>query len=219
MTADIRFDYAREARTGLPEVVFCPGKTAEQIGALLAEAAEREQALLLTRMSPELRAQLPYELDYDPLSRVACFGAGPEVEAPARVAIVSAGTSDLPVAREAARTLRFFGLASNEFTDVGVAGLWRLLEQVDTLRRYPVLIAVAGMEGALFSVLAGLVPGVLVAVPTSTGYGAARAGETALFAALCGCGQGLLTVNIDNGFGAACAVRRLVRNAAAMKPG
>jgi NCAIR mutase (PurE)-related protein len=216
MTADIRFDYAREVRTGLPEAVFCPGKTAEQLVALLGESERRKHRLLLTRLTPELRAQLPYPLDYDPLSRTASFGAYPAVEEPARVAIVAAGTSDLPVAREAARTLRFFGLASDEFADVGVAGLWRLLERVETLRLYPVLIAVAGMEGALFSVLAGLVSSLVIAVPTSTGYGVARAGETALFAALCGCGQGLLTVNIDNGFGAACAVRRLVLNASAL---
>jgi pyridinium-3,5-biscarboxylic acid mononucleotide synthase len=216
MTADIRFDYARETRTGLPEAIFCPGKTAEQLIALLGESERRKHRLLLTRLTPELRVQLPYLLDYDPLSRIAWFGACPVIETPARVAIIAAGTSDLPVAREAARTLRFFGLASDEFADVGVAGLWRLMERIEALRLYPVLIAVAGMEGALFSVLAGLVSSLVIAVPTSTGYGVARDGETALFAALCGCGQGLLTVNIDNGFGAACAVRRLVLNAVAL---
>ncbi len=213
MTDDIRFDYAREQRTGLPEVVYCPGKTADQIGALLQEATARDQSLLLTRMTIDLRDRLPRELDYDPLSRTAIWGRAVPVEGPPAVAVVSAGTSDLPVVREAARTLRFFGLACEEFTDVGVAGLWRVLDQLETLRRFPAVIAVAGMEGALFSVLAGLLRGVLIGVPTSTGSGAARGGETALHAALCGCGQGLLTVNIDNGFGAACAVRRVVLNA------
>lgn len=219
MTVDIRFDAARERRTGLPEAVYCPGKTAAQLRPLLDEAARRGQPLLLTRLDPALRDELPAALDYDPLSRTAWLGPCPPPDGPARVAVVTAGTGDLPVAREAARTLRFFGMASDEIADVGVAGLWRLLDHVDALRRYPVVIAVAGMEGALFSVLAGLVPGVVIAVPTSVGYGAAHAGQTALFAALCGCGQGVLTVNIDNGFGAACAARRVSLNAARLLPG
>lgn len=214
MTKDIRFDYQREARTGLPEAVLCSGKTAQQLRELLAEASELRKPLLLTRLDAAVRAELPFDLDYDPLSRTAWLGPHREVGGPSRIAIVTAGTSDLAVAREASRTLRFFGLASNEFADVGVAGLWRLLERVDTLRRYPLVIAVAGMEGAIFSVLAGLVPSTLIAVPTSIGYGMARNGETALSSALCGCGQGVLTVNIDNGFGAACAARRLALNAA-----
>jgi len=218
VTPDIRFDGAREQRTGLPEVVLCTGKTSAQLRPLLDDAARRGRPLLLTRLDPGLRAELPSALDYDPLSRTAWLGPCPPIDGPARVAVVTAGTSDLPVAREAARTLRFFGMASDEFADVGVAGLWRLLDHVDALRRYPVVIAVAGMEGALFSVLAGLVPGVVIAVPTSIGYGTACAGRTALFAALCGCGQGVLAVNIDNGFGAACAARRLALNAARLAP-
>ena len=123
---------------------------------------------------------------------------------------MTAGTSDLPVAREAIRTLAFYGVGAREIADVGVAGLWRILQHEEELRRYPVVIVVAGMEGALFSVVAGLVGGVVIAVPTSTGYGAARAGETALHAALASCAPGLVAVNIDNGFGAANAALRVL---------
>jgi NCAIR mutase (PurE)-related protein len=128
-----------------------------------------------------------------------------------QVAVVTAGTSDLPVAREAIRTLAFYGVAAREIADVGVAGLWRILMHEDELKRYPVVIVVAGMEGALFSVVAGLVGGVVIAVPTSTGYGAARHGETALHAALASCAPGVVTVNIDNGYGAASAALRALR--------
>jgi NCAIR mutase (PurE)-related protein len=123
---------------------------------------------------------------------------------------VTAGTSDLPVAREAFRTLGFYGVGAREIADVGVAGLWRILQHEQELKRYPVVIVVAGMEGALFSVVAGLVGGVVIAVPTSTGYGVARAGETALHAALASCAPGLVTVNIDNGYGAASAALRVL---------
>jgi NCAIR mutase (PurE)-related protein len=126
------------------------------------------------------------------------------------VAVVTAGTSDLPVAREALRTLAFYGLPARAIADVGVAGLWRILQHEDELRRYPAVIVVAGMEGALFSVVGGLVRGAVIAVPTSTGYGAARGGETALHAALASCAPGVVTVNIDNGYGAACAAIRVL---------
>jgi NCAIR mutase (PurE)-related protein len=126
------------------------------------------------------------------------------------VAVVTAGTSDLPVAHEALRTLAFYGLPARAIADVGVAGLWRLLRHEDELRRYPAVIVVAGMEGALFSVVGGLVRGVVIAVPTSTGYGAARGGETALHAALASCAPGVVVVNIDNGYGAACAAIRVL---------
>ena len=127
------------------------------------------------------------------------------------IGIVAAGTSDLPVAREAARTLEFSGHRAEIVADVGVAGLWRLTDRLDQLRRCRVLIAVAGMEGALFSVLAGLVPAPVIAVPTSVGYGVATGGKAALFAALASCAPGLVVVNIDNGFGAAVAALKILR--------
>jgi NCAIR mutase (PurE)-related protein len=209
--ADITFDWQRRERIGLAEAVLCAGKTAVQIGEAIALAQGRRAPLLLTRLTPELLAELaPAEIaavDYDPRSRTAILGTPPPA-GEAQVAVVTAGTSDLPVAREAIRTLGFYGVAAREIADVGVAGLWRILQHQEELRRYPVVIVVAGMEGALFSVVAGLVGGVVIAVPTSTGYGAARAGETALHAALASCAPGLVTVNIDNGYGAASAALR-----------
>ncbi len=212
--ADVTFDWQRRERIGLAEAVLCAGKTAVQVGETIALARARRAALLLTRLSPELLSELaPAELavlDYDPHSRTAILGAPPEPAGEPSVAVVTAGTSDLPVAREAIRTLAFYGVAAREIADVGVAGLWRILRHEEELRRYPVVIVVAGMEGALFSVVAGLVGGVVIAVPTSTGYGIARAGETALHAALASCAPGLVVVNIDNGYGAASAALRVL---------
>jgi hypothetical protein len=169
---------------------------------------------LFTRLSAEQYAALPAEtaarLAYDPLSRTAVLGAAPAPAGPTRVAIVAAGTSDLPVVAEIERTLAFYGHSARSFLDCGVAGLWRLLEQQPAIGRHPVVIAVAGMEGALFSVLGGLVGSALVAVPSSVGYGVADGGRTALHAALTSCAPGITVVNIDNGYGAACAALRLL---------
>jgi pyridinium-3,5-biscarboxylic acid mononucleotide synthase len=213
--SDVTFDFERRKRIGLGEAVLCAGKTPQQIAETIALAQARPLSLLLTRLTPETFARLaPGDqacLDYDPASRTAVLG-GP-LQAPdgeVRVAVVTAGTSDLPVAREAIRTLAFYGVAAREIADVGVAGLWRILRHQQELQRYRVVIAVAGMEGALFSVVAGLVGGVVIAVPTSTGYGVAREGETALHAALASCAPGLVTVNIDNGYGAASAALRVL---------
>ena len=126
------------------------------------------------------------------------------------VAIVAAGTADSPVAREAARTLRHEGVEATLVSDVGVAGLWRLMERIAEIARHPVVIAVAGMDAALASVLGGLVPGAVIAVPTSTGYGAAEAGRTALNAMLASCAPGVTVCNIDNGYGAAAAALRIL---------
>jgi NCAIR mutase (PurE)-related protein len=134
---------------------------------------------------------------------------------PARVAVVTAGTSDLPAAMEAARTLRFDGQQVFRVADVGVAGLWRLLARIEELRSYPVLIVAAGMDAALPSVIGGLVPGAVIALPTSVGYGVASGGTTALHAALASCAPGVTVVNIDNGYGAACAALRIVGATAA----
>lgn len=214
MTTDITFDFQRRERIGLGEAVLCAGKTAVQIGEAIALARARRASLLLTRLTPEALAELaPAEqaaLDYDPRSHTAVLGGVRPPGGEPRVAVVTAGTSDLPVAREALRTLAYYGVAAREIADVGVAGLWRILMHEEELRRFPVVIVVAGMEGALFSVVGGLVGGVVVAVPTSTGYGAARGGETALHAALASCAPGVVVVNIDNGYGAACAALRVL---------
>jgi NCAIR mutase (PurE)-related protein len=209
-------DWDRERRTGIAEAVLCDGKSAAQIAAIVQAAGDR--ALLLTRLDEARLVALPdplrRQLDHDPLSRTAFFGVVP---APVRrgPVVVCAGTSDLPVAQEAARTLHFHGYAAPVIADVGVAGLWRLLQRIDEIRTFDVVIAVAGMEGALFSVLAGLVDAPVVAVPTSIGYGVAAGGRVALHAALASCATGVVAVNIDNGFGAAGAALRLLRRGAA----
>jgi len=166
------------------------------------------------RLDPARRAALPplvaAALDYDVLSRTA-FYPGP-LRAPSgpALAIVSGGTSDAPVCLEAARTLAFHGALCALYQDLGVTGLWRLSERLEEIRRHPVVIAVAGMDGALFSVLGGLLAAPLIAVPTSVGYGVARGGRVALEAALASCAPGLVVVNIDNGYGAACAALRML---------
>jgi NCAIR mutase (PurE)-related protein len=149
-------------------------------------------------------------LDYDPVSATAYFGAPLPCSGPAQVAIVTAGTSDVPVAREALRTLAFQGRPARLIADVGVAGLWRLLQRVDELAAMRVVIVAAGMDAALPSVVGGLVPGVVIAVPTSVGYGVAAGGQTALNAILASCAPGIAVVNIDNGYGAACAALRVL---------
>ncbi len=211
----IVFDFERRARIGLAEAVLASGKSTAQLTRLLALAREHGAPLLLTRLAPAnyeaLAADDRARLDYDPLSLTAIQGPWQAPSTPPRVALVTAGTSDLPVAGEAARTLAFHGETVSEFFDIGVAGLWRLLERQEAIRRFGVIIAVAGMDGALFSVLGGLAPGLVVAVPTATGYGAARGGETALNAALASCAPGLVAVNIDNGYGAAAAALRALQ--------
>ena len=211
--SDHRMDWGRERRNGTAEAVFCPGKSDRQIADILDEAARLERRLLLTRLAPERYATLPktWPLDYEPVGQTATLGALPT--AVDGVGIVAAGTSDVPVATEAARTLAFHGYAAPILADVGVAGLWRLLEQVGALRRYKVLIAAAGMEGALFSVLTGLVAAPVIAVPTPVGYGVSAGGRLALDVALGSCAPGLTVVNIGNGFGAACAAIRMMRMA------
>jgi len=211
MSEDVVPDLRRAARIGLPEAIFCLGKSTPQISAILSAAPER---LLLTRLDAAKFEDLPAEqrerLDYDPVSRTAVLGGLPDLAGPTRVAVVTAGTSDLPMALEAVRTLRFHGADTLRVADVGVAGLWRLLARVEELRTYPVLIVAAGMDAALPSVLAGLVPGAVIALPTSVGYGVAAGGTTALHAALASCAPGVTVVNIDNGYGAACAALRIL---------
>ena len=208
----ITLDLERRARIGIEEAVLCESKTAEQLADILARAEEAERSLLLTRLAAAqldaLPAALAERIDYEPLSRTGVFGTVAAPAGEARVAIVSAGTSDQPVCREAARTLAYHGHPSAEIGDVGVAGLWRLMDRIDEIRAYPVVIVVAGMDAALPSVVGGLVPGLVIAVPTSTGYGVASGGSAAMMAMLASCAPGVAVVNIDNGYGAACAALR-----------
>ncbi len=209
-------DLQREARIGITEAVLCEHKCAEQIADILLQLRARTTPGLLTRLDRDKLARIPEalrkDLDFDDLSRTAFFSGPLRPMKDARVAIVSGGTSDAPVCLEAARTLEFHGIESVLFQDVGITGLWRLLERIEEIRRFPVIIAVAGMEGALFSVLGGLVGAPVIAVPTSVGYGVSRGGQLSLNAALSSCAPGLLAVNIDNGYGAACAALRFINN-------
>ena len=185
------------------------------IARILDQAQEKRLRLLLTRLHETQFAELPERhrahIDYEPVSRTGFFGSPHYPVASARVAVVAAGTSDVSVSREAARTLRYYGAAGVEITDVGVAGLWRLLERIEEIRSLPVVIAVAGMDAALPTVIAGLVPGVIIGVPTSVGYGVAAGGHSALHSMLSSCAPGLVVMNIDNGYGAACAALRVLR--------
>ena len=214
---EVRPDVSRGERVGLDEAIFCAGKSVSQIEAILAEARERGARLLLTRLSTEqlndFSAAGRAALDYDPLSRTAFFGAARAGagEPVTRVAVLSAGTSDLPASREAVRTLAWYGEPAAEFYDVGVAGLWRLTERLEEIRRFPVLIVAAGMDAALLSVVGGLVRGCVIGLPTSIGYGVASGGRAALDAMLASCAPGLAVVNIDNGYGAACIALRMLR--------
>jgi NCAIR mutase (PurE)-related protein len=210
----LTFDHGREARIGIPECVLCEGKEPEHIDAILALAGERNESLLLTRLDVATRAALSPQhartLDYDALSRTAFAGPPSPLRSEIQVGLVSAGTSDEAVACEAERTLRFLGRGVRRFSDVGVAGLWRITERIGDIAAFPVVIVVAGMDAALVSVVGGAVGGAVIAVPTSTGYGAAEGGRTALNAALTSCAAGVVVCNIDNGFGAACAAARIL---------
>ncbi|HVC82380.1 MAG TPA: nickel pincer cofactor biosynthesis protein LarB [Chloroflexota bacterium] len=200
-----RLDTHRALRTGMPETVYCPGKTPAQVAGIIARLAEHHSHVLATRASEEqaevVVARLP-AAHYHPVARAITIR--PAAEAPGRpgILLLTAGTSDLPVAEEAALTAEMMGHAVQRVIDVGVAGLHRLLDTLPALRAARVLVVVAGMEGALPSVVAGLVRAPVVAVPTSTGYGASFGGLAALLAMLNSCAPGVAVVNIDNGFGA-----------------
>jgi NCAIR mutase (PurE)-related protein len=214
MQGDFKMDWERIVRTGTIEAVLCEPKTAAQIDAIVEHARALGRQLLLTRLDRErfgcLAGPVRQSLDYDETSRTAILGALRQQRHPPRIAIVCGGTSDVAVAGEASRTLAFAGEGSSWFVDVGVAGLWRLMEHLDDIRACRVVIVVAGMEGALFSVVAGLVSSAVIAVPTSVGYGVAAGGNAALSAALASCASGIAVVNVDNGFGAAHVALRIL---------
>jgi NCAIR mutase (PurE)-related protein len=204
---DARVDTHRALRSGLPEVVYAPGKTVEQIAAIVRTLRASDQDVLVTRVERDLAAALGAAVDgtrYDARSRLAWIGPDEvPVVGKGTIAVVSAGTADVPVAAEAVAVARRFGNRVEELFDVGVAGLHRLLASSEVLRSARVLIVVAGMEGALPSVVGGLVDKPVIAVPTSIGYGASFGGIAALLGMLTSCASNVTVVNIDNGFGAA----------------
>ncbi len=232
-------DLDRPRRQGLPEVIYAPGKQPAEIAAIAAALLDRTSGpVLVTRLEPGAAAEVAGEMtaaqvrgaggpgtevragDYDARARLLCWRPAPPDGC--RVAMVTAGTADGPVADEAAAVARATGLQVTEFRDVGVAGLHRLLAVADDIAAADVVIVIAGMEGALASAVAGLVGVPVVAVPTSTGYGAALDGITALLAMMTSCAAGICVVNIDSGFGAAMAAHRLAfsmrRRAVALRP-
>jgi NCAIR mutase (PurE)-related protein len=211
-----RLDHHRALRQGHPEVVFCEGKTPEQVLAICERLEAASGGFLGTRASPETAARLQSRfpgLVWNELARTVHLPV-PGISKPVTtgtILVVSAGTSDLPVAEEAAVVAEVFGHPVERLVDVGVAGIHRLLAAGDRLRHARVIIVVAGMEGALPSVVGGLVSTPVIAVPTSVGYGASFGGLAALLAMLNSCASGVTVVNIDNGFGAAVAASRICR--------
>lgn len=207
-------DTHRELRTGLPEAVYGAGKSADQLIEILRHLHDAHQRALATRVNRRkarlVQEALP-EAGYNALSRLLTIGSRAEAPAAPHVVVACAGTSDLPVAEEAAQTLEYLGHRVERLTDVGVAGVHRLFDKLDVLRGADVVISVAGMEGALTSLIGGLVPVPVIGVPTSVGYGVARGGEAALHAMLASCASGVAVVNIDNGFGAAVFADSILR--------
>jgi pyridinium-3,5-biscarboxylic acid mononucleotide synthase len=211
-------DHHRAMRTGVPEVVYGESKTAAQIADILRALARAGQGALATRVDADKGAEVVGRVRHAEYLAIARLVRVPPRRPPAvagTVAVVCAGTSDLPVAEEAALTAEFLGSRVVRITDVGVAGLHRLLARVPELRGADAVVVVAGMEGALPSVVAGLIDRPLVAVPTSIGYGVGAGGLVALGSMLSSCAAGVTVVNIDNGFGAAVAAARIARCAAA----
>lgn len=221
MKNGILFDHGRTARIGLPEAVFCEGKSDEAISDLLNRFGKGSgHPILFTRLSPGQFALAPEKIragfDYHPLSRTA-FGDTMPGRPAGRIAIVSAGTSDGAVAWEAARTLTYLGIANDLYEDCGVAGLWRLTERLDQINTADAVIVVAGLDAAILSVMGGLTSRPIVGVPTSVGYGVAAQGKAALASMLSSCAPGVPVMNIDNGYGAACAAARIVNGLCAAK--
>ena len=222
-----KIDLNRELRTGHPEVIFCLGKTAEQIAGIIEKMTETEALILGTKATLEQFSEVKRKISrtalaeknlilsyFDKAKMIVVstpeklgfitpdvFGVNAEINGP-HIAVITAGTADIPIAEEAAITIELYGGKVNRIYDVGVAGLHRLLDKLEEIRSADVLIVVAGMEGALASVVGGLVSRPVIAVPTSVGYGASMSGLTALFSMLNSCSLGVSVMNIDNGFGA-----------------
>ncbi len=206
-------DLDRADRIGMPEAVLCEPKTDEQLRVVLTDLVAAGRPTLCTRLPAErfagLSADLTAVMTHDPASSTAVLHGGLPAR-PGRVAVVAAGTSDHGVAAEAAATLRFSGVEAELIVDVGVAALWRLEARLEEIRAADVVIVVAGMDAALVSVMGGLVASPVIAVPTSVGYGVATDGTSALHSSLASCAQGVAVMNIDNGFGGACAALRIL---------
>jgi NCAIR mutase (PurE)-related protein len=209
--SDLDLDFGRLKRSGMHEAIYGHGKTLEQLRSALEQFQAARVPALVTRLEAGLAGPLLEafpEASYCQKGRTLSLGEPPQRADRARVALVCAGTTDIPVLEEAAAALRLSGVEVERFQDCGVAGIHRLFAHLEAIRQCSIVIAFAGFEGALPSVLGGLLHQLVIGVPTSTGYGAARSGETALMAMLSACASGLVVVNIDNGYGAAMAALR-----------
>ena len=209
-----KLDISRQNRTGAAETIYCAGKTMEQLLKILQTFREKNISVLGTRCSAEqfeFLRQHGVEAEYDELSKILILSCAKTNKLCGKIAVCCAGTADLPVAEEAAKTADFMGAEVCRYFDVGVAGIHRLFAKLEDIRQADVIIAVAGMEGALAGVIAGLVETPVIAVPTSVGYGSSFKGLSALLTMLNSCAEGMTVVNIDNGFGAGYGASRINR--------
>lgn len=208
-----RIDHHREIRSGMPEVIYCEGKSPEQVGLIIKQMGKAGSSILATRLHEEvykkLKKRVPANGVYNPVARTLVIEKGRKKKKTGAIVITSAGTSDIPVAEEAAVTADILGSQVEKIFDVGVAGIHRLFDKIDRLQSARVVVVVAGMDGALASVVGGLVDKPVIAVPTSVGYGASFGGLSALLTMLNSCAAGTATVNIDNGFGAGCLAHKI----------
>ncbi len=217
-----KLDLTRKERTGFSEVVFCQGKSDEHLVKIFSRLYESQGEVLGTRASEQQGKLIQKNFataTYDKLSRLIMLRKNPETERCGRIAVCSAGTADMAVAEEAAQTAEFFGGNVERFYDIGVAGLHRLLAKAGQIKQANAVIAVAGMEGALASVLGGLVSVPVIAVPTSVGYGANLGGVATLLSMINSCANGISVVNIDNGYGAAYIATQINRLACGSRGG
>jgi NCAIR mutase (PurE)-related protein len=203
-TPEVRLDFERPERKGISEVIYCPGKSDAQMLSIAESVRRRNVTMAFSRMSPEQAELVKGEppLEYDPISRLGVIKFRDAGQPGGLVAVLSAGSSDIPIASEAAAIAELHGCRVKRFFDVGVAGLHRLLSILPEIKDAHAVIVAAGMDGALPSVVAGLVPGLVIGLPTSVGYGIAAGGHVALNSMLSSCSPGLVVVNIDNGVGA-----------------
>lgn len=208
-----RLDTDRENRSGFPEVVFCQGKPADYLVSIYRRMVERQGQAFGTRATPDqaelVKAAVP-EASYDPVSRILKVESA-KLPPTGRIAVCTGGTADIPVAEEAAQTAEYFGVHVDRYYDVGVSGIHRLLDSMEDIRKADCIVAVAGMEGALPTVIGGMVRNPVIAVPTSVGYGASFQGLSALLTMINSCANGVAVVNIDNGYGAGYMATQIAR--------
>ncbi len=215
MSKNFKIDYKREERIGFQEVIFGASKTIDQLDAIIEDYQKNKQSALITRVQ-DVKAEAlctRYKQNfYDSISEILLIGEFPNEIQENEVAILSGGTSDQFLVNEIYYTLLYFGRKASRYQDIGVAGVHRLLDNIEELKKFKVLIVVAGFEGALPTVVGGLLPQPIIAVPASIGYGIGKGGTVALHSMLSSCANGITVVNIDNGYGAAMAAYRIINN-------